>query len=379
VTIDLKVLEVRAIGWLTTCFLGAEAPASLPNHSPKMNASLSRPSVAAAALLLVAVGAQAVPGTFTALSDIPMFGIYATDPPPYTPPSGVVMQNNGTRYITRLTQAQRAMVGADLKARVTYHAQCDNYDRLGAMFIIVKPTGVPPIDTDPIIEVARWVTPFSDYWQGAKATYTFPDADLSPFAGLLRNRNVDIWLGIDGGSNPYDGDPCTNKGVTPEFRAVGFRYSVDMVSTKPGKASTALPSLPVATGVYTTVPVTGTATSARKGSGTAVVIVSGHGSASGGNEYKHTTDTMSVNGTAVGSFSTQAMCGPYRKYSPDGNPFLFLNNGGSNPRNWCPGALVPSHSFRVTLNASNSVSLDMDDARVPEGSYYRTSITLLPD
>ncbi|MEK8029878.1 peptide-N-glycosidase F-related protein [Ideonella sp. DXS29W] len=344
-----------------------------------MNTSLARLPVALAALLLASAAAQAAPGTFTPFSDIPMFGLYATDAPPYTPPAGVLMKNNGTRYITKLTSAQRALIGSDLKARITYHAQCDNYDRLGAMFLIVKRPGEDPLDTDPIVEVARWVTPFSDFWQGAKATYTFPEADLAPFSGLMRNRNVDVWLGIDGGSNPYTGDPCTNKDVTPEFRVVGFRYTVDLVSTQPGKASKGLPSMPVPMSDYTSVPVAGSATSKRTGGGTAVVIVSGHGSASGGDEYKHTVDTLTVNGAAVGSFSTQAMCAAYRKYSPDGNPFIFLNNGGSNPRNWCPGALIPAHSFRVTLGAENTVSLDMDDPRVPDGSYYRTSITLLPD
>lgn len=336
-------------------------------------------AVTVAALAFTAASAQAAPGSFTPFSDIPMFGIYVTDPPAYTPPEGVVMQKNGTRYITRLTPAQRKLIGKDLKARVTYHAQCDNYDRLGAMFIIVKPAGVAPVDTDPIVQVAGWVTPFSNYWNGDKATYTFPDADLSPFAGLMMNKAVDIWLGIDGGSNPYDGDPCTKRDVTPEFRAVGFRYSVELVSTVAGKASKGLPSLPVPFGDYTAVPVAGSAASTRKGPGKAVVIVSGHGSAGGGNEYKNTQDTLSVNGSEVGSFSTQALCASYRKYSPDGNPFIFLNNGGSNPRNWCPGALVPTRIFPVTLGAQNSASLGMDDPSVPEGSYYRTSITLLPD
>lgn len=321
----------------------------------------------------------APPGSFNVFSDLPMFGIYVSEPPAYTPPPGVVLLNNGTRYATRLTAAQRASIGSDLKARVTYHAQCDNYDRLGSMFMVVKPAGVRPTEADPLIEIARWITPFSNYWNGAKATYVFPDADLSAFAGLMRNRKLDIWVGIDGGSNPYDGDPCTGRDVTPEFRAVGFRYSLDLVSTLPGSVGKGLPSLPVVYGDYTAVPVAGSAPSTRSGMGTAIVIVSGHGSANGGDEYKHTEDTLTVNGTVAGSFSTQVNCAAYRKYSPDGNPFIFIGNETNNPRNWCPGALVAARAFRVPLATQNSASLDMDDRSVPEGSYYRTSITLLPD
>ncbi|WP_396267828.1 peptide-N-glycosidase F-related protein [Ideonella sp.] len=335
--------------------------------------------LAATALLGLSVGgAMAAPGTFNVFSDLPMFGIYVSTPPAYTPPPGVVMQRNGTRFVTQLTSAQRALIGSDLKARVTYHAQCDNYDRLGAMFLIVKPVGVPLSDGDPITEVARWITPFSNYWNGVKATYTFPDADLSAFAGLMRNPNLDVWVGIDGGSNPYTGDPCTNRDVTPEFRAVGFRYSLDLASTRgtPKLKSTA--AMPVPFGDYTAVPVAGAARLAQASAGTAVVIVSGHGAANGGDEYKHTNDTLTLNGNVVGSFSTMVDCKRYRQYSPDGNPFIFLNNKTSNPRNWCPGALVAARAFKVSLLPENTVSLGMGDARVPEGSYYRTSITLLP-
>jgi hypothetical protein len=166
--------------------------------------------------------------------------------------------------------------------------------------------------------------------------------------------------------------------VTPEFRAVGFRYSLDLVSTRgtPKAKSTAV--MPVPFGDYTAVPVAGTASLAQASSGTAVVIVSGHGAANGGDEYKHTTDTLMLNGNVVGSFSTMVDCKRYRQYSPDGNPIIFLNNKTNNPRNWCPGALLAARAFKVNLLSENTVSLGMDDARVPEGSYYRTSITLLP-
>jgi hypothetical protein len=100
--------------------------------------------LAAPALLGLSVGgAMAAPGTFNVFSDLPMFGIYVSTPPVYTPPPGVVMQKNGTRFVTLLTSQQRDMLGSDLKARVTCHAQCDNYDRLGAMCLIVNPVWAP--------------------------------------------------------------------------------------------------------------------------------------------------------------------------------------------------------------------------------------------
>lgn len=346
-----------------------------------MNPASPLPRSASAALLvsfLLASGvATAAPGTFTVFDQIPQFGIYVTTPPNYTPPPGVVMQDNGTTYLTRLTAADKAMVGSDVKANITFHAQCDNYDRLGSLFMIVKPVGVPPTSADPHVELVRWITPFSDYWQGQYATHQYPAADLSPFAGLLADKSHDVWIGLQGGSNPYGGDPCDSKGVDADFAAVGFKYSVTLSSTKAvrnrsGHAAAAVPAAD-----YVAVPVTGSADAAAPGAGYAFVIVSGHGSASGGDEYKNTTDTLYVNGVAASTFSTKIDCSSYRKYSPDGNPFIFFNNNGSNPRNWCPGALVPSHAIPVTLGAQNTVSLDMSDERVPDGSYYRTSVTLI--
>ena len=106
------------------------------------------------------------------------------------------------------------------------------------------------------------------------------------------------------------------------------------------------------------------------------MIVSGHGPDAGGDEYEYEQDSVSLNGGGIGNFSTMSDCAPFAAASPDGNPGIFQNNTGGNPRNWCPGALVPSHSFTATLHdGKNDVSLGINPAQVPGGSYYATSIT----
>jgi len=317
------------------------------------------------------------PTRFELFDQVPQFGIYVfADPVGYTPPAGVLMWSFGTEWAVKLTPEQQAMIGGDVAARITYHAQCDNYDRLGGLFFVVKPKGQAPEVTDVRTELVRFITPFSDYRRGALATHVYPDADLSPWASVLADGAHDVWIGIAGGSNPYDGDPCTGAGVTPEFAAVGFKYSVELVSTRP-RATGAVQALAgVAAPMATAVPVAGAfANPGVPVSGHVTVIVSGHGSAGGGDEYQYTQDTVTLNGEVVGSFSTMIDCAPYRQASPDGNPGIFQNNLSGNPRNWCPGALVPSHSFPVTLKAGdNPVSLGISPAAVPDGSYYATSI-----
>jgi hypothetical protein len=318
--------------------------------------------------------------TFRVFDQIPQFGIYtSSDPVNYTPPDGVLMWSYGTVFVTKLTDEQKAQIGDQLAARVTYHANCDNYDRLGGLFFLVEPPGQLPQPTDPRVEVVRFITPFSNLHRGSLATHVYPDSDISAFAHTLADPSKDIWFGIAGGSNPYDGDPCTvGTPEPPEIAQVGFKYSVDLVSKgdlSPGDSVT----LSAVGGTSNTMtPITGTFTNPGTTdiTGHVTVIVSGHGPGAGGDEYMYTQDTVKVNGQAVGSFSTMIDCAPFRPFSPDGNPGIFQGNTTYNPRNWCPGALVPSHTFAATLPpGASTVTLEIDPGQVPEGSYYWTSIS----
>jgi hypothetical protein len=332
-----------------------------------------------AALLPGAAANAGSPGSFTPFKHIPQFGVYVYSQPDYTPPPHIVMWDYGTVFLSKLTRRDKGLIGSDVAANVTYLAQCDNYDRQGSLFAIIKPHGVAPVETDPRIELVRWITPFSDYTKGQYATHAFPPAPLAPYAGMLTDPTQDVWIGIQGGSNPYGGDPCTNAQVTPKFAAIGFKYTISLSSTQPYAPLSPAVSTPIPVADYTAVPVIGTAASTVSGAGTLALIISGHGSSQGGDEYRHTNDTVRVNGTVVAKFSTEIDCAPYAPFSPDGNPGIFRNNLTSNPRNWCPGALVPSHSFPANIAASNKVSIDMDYEGVPNGSYYETSAYLLPN
>lgn len=319
----------------------------------------------------------ALPSVVRVFDHVPQFGIYVyRDPTDYTPPDGLVMWTYGTEWVTRLTDAQQAAIGADVAAEITYHAQCDNYDRLGGLFVVTTAKGATPAVTDPRIELVRFITPFSDYQRGARATHVYPDVDLSAYAAVLADPTHDVWLGIAGGSNPYDGDPCTGTGVAPSFAEVGFLYSVDLVSHQPRPAAGGTTLVAVSAPGATATPVTGTFTNpGGELHGHVTVIVSGHGSSAGGDEYRHTMDTVRVGDAAVGRFDTTIDCAPYRDASPDGNPGIFVGNAGGNPRNWCPGALVPPHTFPLVLPAgATTASLEIDPGDVPSGSYYATSI-----
>src|SRR5439155_22306626 len=104
-----------------------------------------------------------LPATFNVFDHIPQFGMYvSTDPANYAPPAGVLMWSHGTIFVTKLSLEQKTKIGADLAARITYHAQRDHYDRLGGLLFVITPLGQVPQPTDPRIELVRFITPFSD-------------------------------------------------------------------------------------------------------------------------------------------------------------------------------------------------------------------------
>jgi hypothetical protein len=318
------------------------------------------------------------PANFNVFDAVPQFGIYtSSNPANYTPPTGILMWSYGTVFVTQLSTAQQSQIGSDLAARITYIAQCDNYDRLGGIFFLVEPKGQAPQPTDPRTELVRFITPFSDYTKGANATHVYPDADISPYAQTLADTSHDVWIGIAGGSNPYSGDPCAVRDAGgADFQAIGFKYSLDFVSSQQMSLAPSVVLTAVSDVSESTTPVTGTFTNPGGTlTGNVTVIVSGHGSGAGGDEYENTNDTVTVGGQQIGTFSTAIDCSSYAKYSPDGNPGIFQGNTTNNPRNWCPGALVPSHTFAVTLDGgATPVSLGISPAAVPSGSYYPTSI-----
>ena len=135
----------------------------------------------------------------------------------------------------------------------------------------------------------------------------------------------------------------------------------------------------------TSTPIYGTFNNAGAAiTGHVTVIVSGHGSALHGDEYEFTQDTVSVGtnpadaGAPIGSFSTAIDCSSYASASPDCADLALFQDTTTqvNPRNWCPGALVPSHTFPVTLPpGSSTVVLGIAPPNVPGGSYFQTSIT----
>ncbi|WP_266159557.1 discoidin domain-containing protein [Dyella silvatica] len=331
-------------------------------------------------------GSGTQPGGSVAVFDqIPMYGIYtSSDPVGYTPPTGVLMWNRGTEFVRKLSSDEKTLLGDDLRVRVTYHAQCDNYDRIGTVFYISMPQGQAPIATTPRITLQDFITPFSDYWQGSKATYVYNDGNLASYADAMSDPDRDIWVGIGSGSNPYGGDPCdSHSNLSADFKAVGFTYSLSLISSQ---TETALDRnidtmLSGSNETSSQISASTVTQSVTNHSGDIALVIGAYGASDGGEEYSNTSVDVTVNGTKVGSLNTAVDCADLGQYSPDGNPGIFQNNTQGNPRNWCPGGIIATHYFPVSnLSAEQDVSVSLDIGRpspYTSDSYYRTSLSLI--
>jgi len=331
---------------------------------------------------------QPSPQTFNVLPKVPQFSLWNDNPQPgYTLPDGQIMFPHRITMV-KLTDAQKLMIGSDLKASVTYYGGCDEFDRIGELVYLSKPKGVAPVPTkitadisknipndisaDIPVELGRFITPFSDAWQGAKATSTFPAADLSLYAAALADSTQDVWVGVGGGGNPGYGDgpgtydPCDAKNhtkgpndnpLTALDKATGFSYSLDFKSTKPISDAVAYTPYNLHTSVSTsTFPLTGSIPvsfiSTGKIKGKLAVILSGHSE----EEFTNHTYSVLVNGTEVGTFATQMNCSPY---APSQGKFAmsWTMSNQALRNNWCPGSLVPAPFFDVDIPGDKPVEI----------------------
>lgn len=317
---------------------------------------------------------------------IPQFGIYrSTDPSWYTPPSGVLMWNHGTEFARKLSATEKAQLGADLALRITYHGQCDEYDRFASVFFISTQIGLTPSVATPRVTLVDFISPFSNAWQGAYSTRVYPNASIWPYLDAMNDPNRDVWVGISGGSNPqYGNDACQQRGITdPTIAEVGFKYSLSLVSTQPAGTAgdrdviSLLSRSEERDDNITTAPAN---TTSQLNLATLAINIAGYGPDSGGQEYAKANITIYRNGVSLATFNTGVDCASLAVYSPRGNPGIFQNNLTTNPRSWCPGGVIQTRYY--DLGAVNGTAQNIsvkvgNPSPWTAQSLYRTSLSIL--
>ncbi len=117
-------------------------------------------------------------------------------------PPGLTRLNNA-RYTRKLTDAELDSFKAKIAMRVTIGALCDNYDRLGEVYLAMVPKNQATYTINDAnvkrIEVARYITPFMNKNRSPiEVPYTYDISNLyNVFHDSTLRNMYDMYMELD--------------------------------------------------------------------------------------------------------------------------------------------------------------------------------------
>ncbi|MCS4301351.1 peptide-N-glycosidase F-related protein [Chryseobacterium sp. BIGb0232] len=288
-------------------------------------------------------------------------------------PTGLIRLGN-TRYARKLTDTELDSFKAKIAMRVTIGALCDNYDRLGEVFLALVPKNQPTYTMDDAnvkrIEAARYITPFMNKNRSPiEVPYTY---DISNLYSVFHNTDLrdtyDMYMELDVFGVPYAAQNevpgCT--GRIDVFSGNLTFFSTDVGAT-PTDYNTLVPILSYnKLNNYNSTDTTGETVRlvtfnlpAAVNNANFIVISTPHGANAGGEEYIRRQNYTYIDDVQMLTYTPGGIsCEPYRAYNTQGNgiygavPKSFDNWTSWN--NWCPGNSVPIRGFTLpSMTAGN--------------------------
>ncbi|REC59891.1 hypothetical protein DRF65_23560 [Chryseobacterium pennae] len=288
-------------------------------------------------------------------------------------PTGLIRLGN-TRYARKLTDTELDSFKAKIAMRVTIGALCDDYDRLGEVFLAMVPKNQPTYTLNDTnikrIEVARYITPFMNKNRFPdEVPYTYDISNLyNIFHDATLRNTYDLYMELDvfgvSGSAKIKIAGCANRDDV--FSGTLSFFSTDVGAT-PTDYNTLVPILNYnKLNNYNSTDVTGetvrivnfnlpeTVNNARF-----FVISTPHGANTGGEEYVRRQNYTYLDDVQVLTYTPGGIsCEPFRVYNTMGNgiyqsaPATFAQWTSWN--NWCPGNSVPIRGFTLpSMTAGN--------------------------
>ncbi|SMC69727.1 Por secretion system C-terminal sorting domain-containing protein [Chryseobacterium sp. YR221] len=288
-------------------------------------------------------------------------------------PNGLIRLNNA-RYTRKLTDAEMDSFKAKIAMRVTIGALCDNYDRLGEVFLALVPKNQATYTINDAnvkrIEAGRYITPFMNMNRSPmEVPYTYDVSNLySIFHDATLRSTYDIYMELDVFGVPY---AANNEVPGCSGRNDVFTGTLTFFSTDTGATATDYNTIaPILSynrlNNYNSTDTAGETvrivnfnlpdpvTNARF-----FVISTPHGANSGGEEYIRRQNYTYVDDVQVLTYTPGGIsCEPYRVYNTQGNGIY-----GATPKtlaewtswnNWCPGNAVPIRGFSLAnMTAGN--------------------------
>ncbi|MDP9960432.1 hypothetical protein J2T04_002316 [Chryseobacterium lathyri] len=291
-------------------------------------------------------------------------------------PAGLIRLSN-TRYARKLTDAELNSFKAKIAMRVAIGALCDNYDRLGSVYLAMIPKNQPTYTINDAnvkrIEVSRYITPFmSKNRTPTEVPYTYDLSNLySVFHDTALRASYDMYMELDVFGVPY---AAQTQVAGCAGRIDVFSGTLTFFSTDAGATPTDYNTLvPILTynrlNNYNSTDVTGeTVRIVTFNLPNAVanarfyVISTPHGANNGGEEYVRRQNYTFIDDVQMLTYTPGGIsCEPFRVYNTQGNGIY-----GSAPKsfaewtswnNWCPGNSVPVRGFTMPTMTAGSHTL----------------------
>ncbi len=296
-------------------------------------------------------------------------------------PEGMVRVEN-SRYAKRIPADFMSGLGSILVMDVIVEAACDNYDRIGKVFIslINKNDSYNQSNIVGQIEIARFITPFMDKNKSPnEVPYRF---EIDNVAKLLKDSEYsdkfDFWMEFDIFGVPY--------AANNEIAGCAGRNDVFFGTLKLTAIDNALESqkqhlIPIASflgfnnykdtdEIGKTIRTFSFETSPDIQNAKLYLITSNHGSNAGGEEYNRRDHYIYFNDTLISTYKPGGKsCEPFRVYNTRRNGIY-----GTSPRtetdwaswnNWCPGDVIPTRIFELGVLAAgtHTFKIEVPDAK----------------
>lgn len=315
-------------------------------------------------------------------------------------PAGAIRKNNAS-YVTKLTPAQIASLSNKLKLKVTIGALCDNYDRIGGIFVNMVDKGVAFTEADVVkrLEVGRFITPFMNKNKNpSEVDYVFETDNLALlFNDPTISSMYDFWIELNVFGVPYAANTevagCAGRNDV-------FEGTLKFISTDESYEHANQLFVPIVT--YTelkkydasgtdivgqTVRTYNFNVASNITNAKLYVITSNHGANANGEEYNRRKHFIYFDNALVDTYIPGGKsCEPYRVYNTQGNGIY-----GSTPRslatwlsfnNWCPGDIIPIRAYDLpNLNQGNhSFKIEVPDAVFANNEgYFPVSVYIQGD
>jgi Predicted ATPase (AAA+ superfamily) len=276
------------------------------------------------------------------------------------PVPGNVLRHSTSLYAVKLTEDQLNSFGDEINMYVVINPACDNYDRLGHVFLSFVPKGQETYKPEEVmrIEVSRYITPFMD--KNKKPDHVPYVFDVSYLKDVfhdkaLRNK-YDFWFELNAFGVPY----AANKQIQGcEERSDTFWGSLYFETFRPlKKPAKKMLLLPLFTNAKfnnyneNATDVLGKTVRTREfeidknlKSAKLVLITSNHGANRGGEEYIRRMHYVTFNGDSVLTYKPgRVSCEPFRERNTQSNGIygkeVKTDERWQSFSNWCPGDVI---------------------------------------